>query len=103
MPVYAEPIGDPLIILVNRGSEEILEIRNVGAAPLDVGGWRLDGSKGDEVCVAPGAGYQVATGDSQPQGAGVKCGDGPIWNNTGETFYLRGPPGVVVEIESVRR
>jgi len=113
VPAAVEPAGAPdvaLIIIANHNSEEILEIRNVGGAPLDLGGWRLDGSKGDDVCVvpdgttlAPGAGYQVATGESQPQGAGFKCGDGPIWNNTGETIYLRGPAGVVVEIESVRR
>lgn len=113
VPAAAEPASAPavaLIIIANHNSEEILEIRNLGAAPLDLGGWRLDGSKGDDYCVvpggttlAPGAGYQVATGESQPQGAGFKCGDGPIWNNTGETIYLRGPAGVVVEIESVRR
>jgi len=89
----AEPAGAPamaLVVLVNHNSEEILEIRNVGRVPLDLGGWQLDGSKGDDVCVvpggttlAPGAGYQVATGESQPQGAGFKCGDGPIWNNNG--------------------
>ncbi len=99
-----------LVILANRSSEEILEIRNTGAGPLDLGGWRLDGSKGDDFCVvpagttvAPGAGYQVATGDSQPQGAGLKCGDKPIWNNEGETIFLHGPEGVVLSIESVRR
>ena len=107
------PAGTPavqLLILANRGSEEILEIRNAGGAPLDLGGWRLDGSKGDDACVvpagttlAPGAGYQVATGESQPQGDGVKCANKPIWNNEGETIYLRGPEGFVLEIESVRR
>jgi len=112
-PAPAEPASAPavqLVIIANHNSEEILEIRNVGSAPLDLGGWRLDGSKGDDVCVvpggttlAPGAGYQVATGESQPQGAGFKCGERPIWNNNGETIYLRGPAGVAVEIESVRR
>jgi hypothetical protein len=53
--------------------------------------------------LAPGAGYQVATGDSQPQGAGMKCGDKPIWNNGEETIYLRGPGGVILSIESVKR
>jgi len=109
----AEPASAPavdLVIIANHNSEEILEIRNVGSASLDLGGWQLDGSKGNDFCVvprgttlAPGAGYQVATGESQPQGNGFKCGDRPIWNNNGETIYLRGPAEFVVEIESVRR
>lgn len=112
-PAPSEPASAPavqLVILTNRSSEEILEIRNVGAGLLDLGGWWLDGSKGDDVCIiprgttlAPGAGYQVATGDSQLQGAGLKCGDKPIWNNNGETIYLRGPQGLILSIESVRR
>jgi uncharacterized protein YraI len=99
-----------LVIVVNSGSNEILEIRNTGVAPLDISRWRLDGSKGDDYCIvpagvvlAPGAGYQVATGDSQPQGNGMKCGAKPIWNNGGETIYLHGASGLVVSIESVRR
>lgn len=99
-----------LVIVVNSGSNEILEIRNTGAVPLDVSRWRLDGSKGDDYCtvpdgvvLAPGASYQVATGDSQPQGNGMKCGAKPIWNNDGETIYLHGASGLVLSIESVRR
>ncbi len=108
----AVPGGAPavqLAIVANRGSEEVLEIRNVGADPLALGGWQLDGSKGNDLCivpngttVAPGAGYQVATGDSEPQGAGFKCAGKPIWNNSGETIYLRAPDGFVLSIEAVR-
>lgn len=107
------PAGAPtvqLVIVANRSTEEVLEIRNTGSAALDISGWRLDGSKGEDYCVmptgtnlAPGGGFQVATGDSQPQGAGLKCGDKPIWNNGGETIYLRGPSGVILSIESVKR
>ena len=107
------PAGVPtvqLVVLANRSTAEVLEIRNSGSAALDISGWRLDGSKGDDFCtmpagttLTPGAGYQVATGDSQPQGAGLKCGDKPIWNNGGETIYLRGPGGVILSIESVKR
>jgi hypothetical protein len=89
-----------VVVVVNSSTNEILEIRNTGGAPLDIGRWWLDGSKGEDSCVipagtvlAPGAGYQVATGDSEPQGAGVKCGDKPIWNNGGEVVYLHGVDG----------
>jgi endonuclease YncB( thermonuclease family) len=109
-PVPASSPSVQLVIVVNRSTEEVLEIRNSGSAALDISGWRLDGSKGDDFCtmpagttLAPGAGYQVATGDSQPQGAGMKCGDKPIWNNGEETIYLRGPGGVILSIESVKR
>ena len=108
----AVPNGAPtvqLAIVANHGREEILEIRNTGTGTLDLGGWQLDGSKGDDRCiipsgatVAPGAGYQVATGDSQPQGAGFKCAGKPIWNNSGETIYLRAPDGLVLSLEAAR-
>jgi hypothetical protein len=112
--VNAEPSGNAsvqVVVVVNSSTNEILEIRNTGGAPIDIGRWWLDGSKGEDSCVipagivlAPGAGYQVATGDSQPQGAGVKCGDKPIWNNGGEVVYLHGVDGsVVVEVEAGRR
>lgn len=55
------------------------------------------------VVLAQGAGYQVATGDSQPQENGMKCGAKPIWNNDGETIYLHGASGLILSIESVRR
>lgn len=99
-----------LIIVVNSGSNEILEIRNTGVEPLDISRWRLDGSKGDDYCIIPngvaldpGAGYQVATGDSQPRSNGMKCGAKPIWNNGGETIYLHGASGLVLSIESARQ
>lgn len=107
------PAGAPavqLVIVENHSTAEILAIRNGGSAALNIGGWQLDGSKGTDLCVipsgtvlAPGADYQIATGDSQPQGGGLKCGDKPIWNNGGETIYLRGPGGLILSIESERR
>lgn len=112
-PATPVPTNTPsvqLVVVANRSTAEVLEIRNTGSVALDISGWRLDGSKGDDFCIvsagtslAPGAGYQVATGDSQPQGVGLKCGDKPIWNNGGETIYLRGPGGVILSIESVKR
>ena len=78
-------------------------------APDRKGGWVLFGSKGDDRCVIPGgtvlqpgAGYQVATGESQPSGNGFKCGDRPIWNNDGETIYLLTADGRQITIQSRR-
>lgn len=99
-----------LLIITNNNSVEILELRNGGSAALDIGGWRIDGSKGDDYCkipagivLQPGSGYQIATGDSQPQIAGSKCGDKPIWNNGGESIYVWSLDGLVLTIESERR
>ncbi|GIV73528.1 MAG: hypothetical protein KatS3mg049_2084 [Caldilinea sp.] len=92
-----------LFIIENYSTYEILDIRNDGGAPLDIGGWRLDGSRGDDSCtipgdtvLQPGEVYQVATGDSVPTGNGYKCGNKPIWNNQGETIYLHKADGSIV-------
>jgi len=117
MPTLAPPVSEPqaglsvqLVIVVNNRSDEILEIRNTSAASLDISGWQLNGSKGNESCtvpdgvvLAPGNGYQVATGDSQPQGNGIKCNEKPIWNNDEETIYLFRPSGLILSIESVQQ
>lgn len=74
---------------------------------MDISGWVLYGSKGDDRCVIPGGtvlqpgeGFQVATGDSQPRARGMKCGDKSIWNNEGETIYLEAPGIGRIEIQS---
>jgi micrococcal nuclease len=98
-----------LVIIENHNTFELLEIYNRGQQAVDIGGWALYGSKGDERCVIPGGavlqpgeGFQVATGDSQPRARGMKCGDKPIWNNDGETIYLEAPDGRRIEIQSRR-
>lgn len=101
--------GIVLFIVENHNSFEILQIDNRGQQAADISDWALYGSKGDERCVIPGGtvlqpgeGFQVATGDSQPQTRGMKCGDKPIWNNDGETIYLEAPGGGRIEIQSRR-
>ncbi len=87
-------------ILENASTKEIIGIRNNGAAAIDISGWVFSGSKGDDSCTIPGGSllqpgqvYQVATGDSQPGSPGYKCGDKPIWNNSGETIFLKTSDG----------
>ncbi len=101
--------GIALAIIENHNSFEILQIDNRGQQAVDISGWVLYGSKGDDRCVIPGGtilqpgeGFQVATGDSQPRARGMKCGDKPIWNNDGETIYLEAPGGGRIEIQSRR-
>lgn len=99
--------GIHLLIIQNVSRLEILEIRNTSPGPVDISGWLLYGSRGDDRCLIPagvvlqpGEGYQIATGDSQPTARGYKCGDKPIWNNQGETIYLRTPDGQTLQIET---
>lgn len=94
-----------LLILVNSGRNEILGVRNDGGAAVNISGWRLDGSKGEDFCIIPsgtvlqpGETFTVATGDAQPQGRGYKCGDKPIWNNDAETIFLRSTDGRVFQV-----
>ena len=77
-----------LFIIENNSTFEILGVRNDSGQDIDIGGWWLDGSKGDERCsvpagtvLAPGGIFEIATGDSVVRGQGIKCGDKPIWNN----------------------
>jgi len=115
-PAAAQPAPQPLgpgidgivvEIVENYSTAEILALRNNGAAATDVSAWRLDGSKGTDYCVMPsgtilqpGESFEVATGDSQPRGRGFKCGDKPIWNNGGETIFLKSADGRGYQIES---
>ncbi len=105
-PVTSAP-SIALLIVVNQGQSEVLGIRNDGNASVDIGNWRLDGSKGDDFCIMPGGTvlqpgemFTIATGDSQPQGHGYKCGDKSIWNNSGETILLHSTSGQVFQIET---
>jgi endonuclease YncB( thermonuclease family) len=96
-----------LVVIENKSTFEILELHNLGSEPVDVSGWTLYGSKGDDRCtmpasvvLQPGATYQVATGDSQPLGDGFKCGDKPIWSNKGEEIYLESGDGQMLTFGS---
>lgn len=82
-------------------------MRNNSAAAIDISGWIFYGSKGDDSCIIPGGSllqpgqiYQVATGDSQPDAPGYKCGDKPIWNNNGETIFLKTTNGQVFQVNT---
>jgi hypothetical protein len=86
-----------LRVVENSGQYERLAIVNQGSGEVAIGGWVVYGSKGDERCVVPGgvvlaagAQYEIASGNSSPQGAGMVCANKPIWNNKGERITLEG-------------
>lgn len=107
----AAPASSPgrvtLYIIDNYSTVEVLGLRNDGGSPVDISGARLTGSRGDDSCTVPGGTvlqpgevFTVATGDGSPQGRGYQCGTKAIWNNNGETIYLRLPDGSGMQIET---
>ena len=98
-----------LIILENNGNRELLGIVNQRETALDISGWQLSGSRGEDRCIVPaatllqpGQTYEIASGESEPGAIGMKCTNTPIWNNSGETIFLE-TSGGVIQIESQRR
>jgi endonuclease YncB( thermonuclease family) len=99
--------GIILHVVANTGSAEVVELRNKGRRNVTISGWELSGSTGPEVCVipdgvslSPGQAYQVVSGRSEVRGQGFKCTGAFIWNNDGETIYLRAPDTRQIEVES---
>jgi endonuclease YncB( thermonuclease family) len=89
--------GVVLRVIENIGSNEVLELRNTGRQTVSISGWELSGSIGDQICTIPagislraGQSYEVVSGRSEVTGAGFKCTGAFLWNNSGETIYLRG-------------
>ncbi|MBX3000688.1 MAG: thermonuclease family protein [Caldilineaceae bacterium] len=101
--------GVVLRVVENSGFNEVLELRNTGRQTVQIGGWELSGSIGNEVCTIPsgvslraGQSYQIVSGRSEVTANGFKCTGSPIWNNTGETIYLRGQ-NRQIEIDSTQQ
>jgi endonuclease YncB( thermonuclease family) len=82
--------------LVSRvESDEYAEIANVGAAPVDIGGWLLNaGDPGQNFTfpgyvLQPGQTCRVYTNESHPESGGFSFGSGrAIWNNKGDCGFL---------------
>jgi micrococcal nuclease len=98
--------GVVLRVVENSGFNEILELHNTGRQTVQISGWELSGSIGEQICTVPdgvslraGQRYQIASGRSDVSGAGFKCTGSTIWNNSGETIYLRGQ-NQQIEIDS---
>ena len=106
-PAATEPErGGPTVIvraLDLRG--EVVEIANTGDAPIDLGGWRLHDEGSTKGFVFP-AGTVLAAGDAVRVRSGpgaAKAGPGElkwktasVWNDKGDTAFLKDPSGELV-------
>jgi len=80
-------------------SDEYVEIKNTGSESIDLQGYRIDGSKGDEYYVFQS--LMLETGGSvrvyTDQGEYSFENNQAIWNNSGETCYLWDNEGGLVD------
>ncbi len=84
---------------------EWIDLANEGAAPVDLGGWRLRDEStrhryefAPGTVLAPGAVLRVRSGCGEDSADVVYWCDGdPVWNNGGDTALLQDPSGNVVD------
>ncbi|MDQ7030063.1 MAG: lamin tail domain-containing protein [Ardenticatenia bacterium] len=83
---------------------EWVEIQNVGNRPVRLRGFTLSdaSNKGftfPDMVLAPGERLRVYTGSGTPSPGALYWGSpSPIWNNDGDTAYLRAPDGSLVDM-----
>lgn len=107
-PEPTEPPAQAAVAIANvfnSGMKEHVEIANQGTTPQDMSGWYVHGSKGDEMYFYPG-GYTLAAGATMRLHSGedgihappadIYWIDKPVWNNKGETVFLRDGQGNIV-------
>jgi hypothetical protein len=101
------PVAEVVIVNVfNSGYKEYVEIANQGIGSQDLSGWTISGSKGDETFTFP-SGYVLAAESTVRLHSGRDGVDAPpheiywtrktVWNNQGETVYLRDAQGNLVD------
>ena len=94
-----------IVSVLNKGYKEYVEITNAGQGPQDMAGWTVSGSKGYEQYWFP-AGYILEAGAAVRLHSGRDGVDAPpgdiywtnnnVWNNDGETIYLRDAENALV-------
>lgn len=84
-------------------SDEYAEIANVGTAPVDLGGWRLNAGNPDQdfwfpsFVLQPGQVCRVYTNEHHPEHCGFSFGSGKaLWNNKGDCGYLYDASGTEI-------
>jgi hypothetical protein len=87
--------------------EEWVEITNRGPITAGLAGWTLSDEANhvytfpDHATLAPGASLRVRTGIGDDDAANLHWGRrAAVWNNTGDTAYLRSPDGALVAKKS---
>ena len=113
MPPIAtpKPNGDKIVIVTvyNRSKAEYVDIANQGDAAVDMGGWHLYGSKDDQSLIddyffppgfilQPGQLVRLHSGegDTHNPPEDIYWTEKCVWNNEGETVYLRDAAGNLV-------
>jgi len=107
-PVVSAPAGGKIVIVkvYNKGKVEYVEIANQGDAAVDVSGWHVYGSKDDDRLIddyffPPGFTLQAGQivrlhsgeGGTDNDSLDIHWTDKPVWNNKGETVYLKDAAG----------
>lgn len=104
--------GDGKIVIItvyNKGKSEYVEIANQGDEAVDMSGWHLYGSRDDQSLADDyffPSGFVLQAGQSVRLHSGEGGTDSPptdiywtekpVWNNGGETVYLRDAAGNLV-------
>lgn len=106
-PAPTQPPAARVVIaeVYNLSTTEHVKIANQGDAPVDMSGWYVHGSRGDEVYTFPD-GYILPAGATMRLHSGDNGVDSPpldiywinkpVWNNQGETTYLKDAQGNIV-------
>lgn len=104
LPAAAQSAPDIVLseILPDPGTQrEFIELRNDGAASVDLTGWQILDAAGNTFTfpawdLAPGA-HVVVWGGGEPTGAGPAWSKSSVWNNGGDEARLLDPAGAVVD------
>lgn len=99
------PAGPSVVVRALDLRGEVVEIANTGDAPIELGGWRLHDEGSTKGFVFPagtvleaGASVRVRSGPGAAQaGPGeLKWKTASVWNDKGDTAYLKDPAGDLV-------
>ncbi|WP_435178718.1 lamin tail domain-containing protein [Halorussus sp. AFM4] len=101
--VHADAAGDETENL----NDEYVVLRNAGDRPLDLSGWTVTDEAGHEyrfpagATLGPGETLTLRTGSGRDGGGEYYWGAGaPVWNNAGDTVFVRTDEGrLVLEAE----
>jgi len=84
--------------------DEFAEITNVGAAPVNLKGWRLNAGNPDQDFIFPDFNLQpgqkclVYTNENHPESCGFSFGSkNALWNNGGDCGLLYDATGALVD------
>nr|WP_282594552.1 lamin tail domain-containing protein [Halomarina salina] len=84
-------------------NDEYIVFENSGGRPLDIGGWLVEDEKNhryyvpDGVTLQPGQSITLHTGRGSDSSADLYWNaDAPVWNNDGDTVFVRDSSGTLV-------